>query len=814
MPAPASNATLDGLSIVREGMHSGINPRLLPKDQVAMAVNCTFRNGLPRTRPVWVKQTLHFPDETTQERASGLFQTASFYQGYGNNNSCLVAMIGGRLFRYDVGGGVVEVQEITPTGDQNDPTKETAWMWQAEDWLIVQNGQANPWFFDGSGVRRSAGEAGNELPPGCMGCYVQGRVWQVLPSAQQEPSQAYIAGDLVYSHGETGPWGGREAVLQTTELSLVPGGRPFSVPVSAGNITGMGSTAVMDTSLGQGSLLVHTLGSVFSVNVPFDREQWFTSGSPLVVVSLPNYGTMSHDAIASVNGDQWYRSLDGIRSYQIGRRDQGTWVSTPLSVEMDQVINLDTPQWMNRASGVLFNNRYLVTCAPFVTEGRGTTYRGVIALDFNNVSTLTTRSQPCYDGLWTGVFVKKLVKGFFNGRERCFAWGLACDGGLELWELLEDDHGYFDWDGSADVGVECFFETRSMGWGDNGNVLKRFQTVDLYLDRLAGNDEVSFEFKYRSDQDPIWNDWKTFELCAPIKSCPSGEGCQVPVQVREQYRTYLRLSDPADTPCKPNTGRSPRTGYEFQVLAWWKGFVQWNRMHCWATVLSDSVYNACLPGPSACQVVEGCDEPWFNYTVNGCGNVPPLPPTPGPTGDVPSIITEQGEPITVEDNTDKGIRTEDQLPVPGPTPTPQPPIPVGPPQPHVPPNVTKPTWPPPDPYPCPGQGYDLSPLQITDDTVSPPVAGYVGVPNVADPNQWMLDNTPDGQGADAIQRWANAVWLQFLSEGTPYSNARVVWYNLPTSGDGFMASAAFTSPQGILNTVTDLDWKLVVETCP
>src|SRR5690349_12289792 len=121
-------------------MHSGVQPRLLPKDQVAFAVNTTFRNGLPKTRPMWVKQRLIFPDDTTRDRAQGLFQVGSFYQGYGNSTSCLVAMIGGRLFRYDVGGAGVMVQEITPQSspgvyDLNDPTLEQGWMWQAEDFL-------------------------------------------------------------------------------------------------------------------------------------------------------------------------------------------------------------------------------------------------------------------------------------------------------------------------------------------------------------------------------------------------------------------------------------------------------------------------------------------------------------------------------------------------------------------------------------------------------------------------------------------------------------------------------------------------------
>jgi hypothetical protein len=861
-------------------MHSGVQPRLLPQDQVAFAINVTFRNGLPRTRPLYRRLALTFPDASTQANATqALFQDASFYQAFGGGDSCLVASIGGRLFRYLVGDGSNTVDDISvnktttviapgftipaigtnvtvpvtsttgfqpntriiiaganyivvsiidsshlevsnvdgiATGvvvagatviysDLNDATNPNAWMWQAEDFLIVQNGAADPLFFDGASTRRSLGQAGNELPAGCMGVYVQGRVWMVLAGTNQGPSNSYMAGDLVYTHGFTDGYDGRSAVLQTQELSLFSGGAPFSVPVSAGPITGMGTTAVMDTSLGQGSLVVMTHNSVFSVNVPLDRALWFQSQSPLVVVSLPNYGTTGQNALVTVNGDLWYRSIDGIRSYQVGRRDIGTWVNTPLSVEMERVLLRDTQQLLGNISGVLFNNRLLMGCAPFTIDGRGVACRGLIALDFNNVSTLTTRSQPCYDGLWTGVRILKIIKGTFNGVDRCFAFAIGCDNDIQLWELLRDEQGYFDWDGTQDVATESVIETRSMGWSDNGNKLKRLLCADLYLDRLAGNDDVTIMFKYRSDEDPFWNSWHEFQLCAPIHDCRTAD-CPTFQDVKEQYRTYVRLPDPSDTPCSPITRRSPRTGYEFQLYMWWKGFLQWNRVHTWSAEMSDSVVQGC-PTTEDCTLLKGCDEPWFGYSVDGCGQVPPIPPPtppgpPGPPGgsNVPSIITEGGTPI-VEEPGSPGIRTEDQLPVPPGSPPPNPP----PPAPNVP-----PVWPVPAPFPCVGDGFDLSPLQVVDFLQSPPLAGYVGVPNVADPTDYVNTNGAPG----CLQAWTDAVWANFLASGTPYSQARVVWYLLPTSGKGFFATAVFPNQSGGYIGAINLDYKLVVEWCP
>src|SRR4029078_2049542 len=143
-------------------MHTWVHPRLLPLDQLAFAINVTGRGGLPRTRPVWRKVALDYRDNDTQTHAPGaLFQGASFYQAYGSGENCLVASIGGRLFRYLVGSTRV-VQDISLAADLNDSLNPNGWMWRAEEFLIVQNGQAMPLFFDGAGVRRSGGAAKEE----------------------------------------------------------------------------------------------------------------------------------------------------------------------------------------------------------------------------------------------------------------------------------------------------------------------------------------------------------------------------------------------------------------------------------------------------------------------------------------------------------------------------------------------------------------------------------------------------------------------------------------------------------------------------
>lgn len=606
MAKPSDTAQLDGVSIVNKGMNSGVQPRLLPVGQVSFAINATFRGGLPKTRPCYRKVPLTYSDETTQTNATTkLWQKASFYQAVGSGENCLVSSIGGRIFRYLV-GSTNSVQDISIPNDLNNPINPDCWMWQGEDFLTVQNGEANPIFYDGASARRSKGYGGNELPPGCMGVYVQGRMWMALPNRT-----SFMAGDLVYSHGYNDGHNGRASVLKIQENSFLSGGGAFSVPVTAGKINSMSSVAIADTSLGQGPLQVLTQTSVFSVQVPYSREEWASTQFPLMTIGLPNYGALSQESVVTVNGDLWYRSFDGIRSYQIARRDFNTWVNCPQSVEVEKILNYDSQGLLNRASGVLFNNRLILTCSPYETE-RGVAHRGLIALDLNNISNLTSRSDPVYDGLWTGLNILQILKGTFNGQERCFAFALEENNAICLYELLEDDASYFDYDGQNDVEVESSIESRALGFNSNGNQLMYLLCGDLFIDKIAGSPEVAFDFKFRSDENPNWEDWHSFSVCAPIKNCEFTD-CKPFEPPQQQYRTYIRLPDPTSK-CSNQTKRLIRSGYEFQLRMAWTGYMQLNRFHMWAEARADSVVKSC-PTTESCELVTGCELPWFSYSI-------------------------------------------------------------------------------------------------------------------------------------------------------------------------------------------------------
>ena len=604
MASPAPNALLDKIDASTMGMHSGIPPHMLTANQLAFAVNVTNRGGHPKTRPNFRKLSLSYADETTQERATqAIFQGAAFYRGFSGKPNAIIASIGGRIFRYQVSGSNVQVQELTTT-DVNNPTLDQAWLFQGENYLVINDGKSEPWFWNGAALRRSAGPAGGELPASCMGVYVGGRFVVTLPDLN-----SYIAGDLVYTQGR-----GTDAILKTTENTSILGGASFAIPANAGPITSMFTVAIPDTSLGQGPLHIGTRLGVFSATLPLDATLWTSLQQPSQVNSLPNCpGPISFFGTTQVNADAWYRSTDGLRSFSVARRDFNTWVQTALSFELEAILPYDTQSLLGHSSLVRFDNRLIATCSPYRVSERGVAHRGLVALDFNNISSLTTRSQPAYDGLWTGMPILQLLVGDFAGVERCFAFALDGDGNITLYEILRDNDAWFDYDGSEDVLVESWIESNALFGRDElperiQGPLKKLITADMFLRKLAGEVEVTVQ--YRPDQYPFWVDWHSFEICAPASDC--SVDCLLIQNAQPQYATFQRLPMPAEN-CNPVTKQLFRNGYFFQFKIMWTGHLEVHKVLTWATPMPEIIPNC--PGNSECQILSGCGENYFSYSI-------------------------------------------------------------------------------------------------------------------------------------------------------------------------------------------------------
>lgn len=532
-------------------MNSGVTPNILPKNQCAFMVNVTTRGGFPRNRPAYDNIPLDFQGE--EEAQTWFAEHAISGQAYyrsSNGSSLLVFCCGGRFFSVQIDNGMGVVTDISPANDRNSQYLTKTWFCQAAQYLVAQNGFDAPFIFDGSVGRRS-NVLTNEIPTGRQMAFLNGRLFVVLPNGRE-----IAPGDLAYVSPTS--------VLEFTEIlrPAIEGGQPLQVPIENGMITALIATAQMDTNAGQGTLLACSGKSISSFNPIIQRSQW--PNITLQSIALVGNGFVNSD-LALVNGDVWGRSWDGWRSYIMARREFSQWGNRPQSREVQRIIERESSNLLANESFVYFDNRLLGCCTPVgVESGGGIYHKGIIALNFDNISSLTTISNPDYDGLWTGIQPYGLVTGQFEGYDRCFAFCRNTDGTNSLWEVTTK---YGNDDGESRI--QSFIETRSFTF-DVPAIWKSIDSMELWIDELVGT--VDFDLKYRPDQYPCWFDWVTHSECATDKDCSvfNELGCQEVQNYQPQYRPRLYFGEP-ESMCNDILGVKATRGYEFQMRIQWTG---------------------------------------------------------------------------------------------------------------------------------------------------------------------------------------------------------------------------------------------------
>lgn len=359
-----------------------------------------------------------------------------------------------------------------------------------------------------------------EMPPGRMGDYCQGRYWKSLTSGI-----SFIAGDIVGGPSGSPAYNYRDAVLKVSENDLLAGGGSFSVPSNLGQISFIKTTAQLDASLGQGSLMVGTPGGVFSCNAPTDRTTWSTMTTPIVSESLIGLGGLSQNSTIVVNGDLLFRATDGVRSLIMARRDFWSWGNTPISFEMSRVLDKDNPGGLPFGSGVQFDNRMLMTASP-VQGSLGVYNQAFVALNFDPISSLQGKANSVWDGMWTGINTLQVINGQFSGVQRSFAFTFnTATSSIEVYEILKT--------GNLDNGttpVTWSFETPytfKEAQGKEFYGLCSLEDGEFYVEDIQPGTSIHFRVQYRPDFSSCWYDWHEFDLCADPKNTTNVYGARL-----------------------------------------------------------------------------------------------------------------------------------------------------------------------------------------------------------------------------------------------------------------------------------------------
>jgi len=588
MPITDPTRVYDGQESVAGGMNGGVSPSLIAEDQCARLENATTRGGFVTTRPAfrdlehnyetafyydndgnWT--TFHTGQNSQTAFEDGVFQTAHYYSPPGQSEY-IMAAINGRLFKINPRPNhMLDITEIE-LGTRNSILFPIAYMAQADKYLVWQDGQAKCVIFDGVTARRAGSD---EVPVGTIMAYGMGRLVVVASNKRD-----IAFGDLYGSHpGDPG-----ESVLKFTETTFLAEGGSAAIAPSQGIVKGLSFTPQQDSSTGDGELLAFAERGVTSFFVSTPRDKW--KESAFQRITLLNVGLRGHRAIVSINGDVWFRADDGFRSYRQARAEQQGWAHIPMSTEVREYIDNDTEQWLDWGSTIRFENRMIGTCSPHPNQGK-LYHSGLLALDFDVLSSFGSASKPAWDGHWcryadeTAVDVKlkvtQLVSGMFHGEQRAFAFTIDENGKNHILELTVKDAE--DWDGM----IAGEMVTRSMtGPGlpnQPGSFLeKRLYGGDLWLDDIRSDVNVTVD--YRPDQHPNWSRWTELAEVSPVGSHQATTIAGVPT-TRNNFVPRKRLKKPITEPDCDFTGRAMDRGYEFQARVRWTGHtaIRKFRMH-------------------------------------------------------------------------------------------------------------------------------------------------------------------------------------------------------------------------------------------
>ena len=314
-------------------------------------------------------------------------------------------------------------------------------------------------------------------------------------------------------------------LLRFSETTYLSEGGSLQIPASMGKITGMIFLPVQDTGTGQGDLIVFCERGTASFAVSTPRDQWKSTVGFQRVLFL-DIGATSHTSLVTANGDIFFRSFDGLRTYRNARAELSSFGQVPLSAEMNSVLNYDTKAMLGEVSSIVFDNRLLFLAGPKIdnvgkpsgsTIRSPTTFSKIVALDFTTLSGVGGKRAAAYDGIWAGLDCVQLVSGIFENRPR--AWAFSLDYANSrinvLWEITENAE--FDLpQGAEPQKINSILETKAFSFGSPSEQ-KRIIRADFWLSDIEA--QVDATVYWRPDQYPCWKLWHSFSRCATLQTC-------------------------------------------------------------------------------------------------------------------------------------------------------------------------------------------------------------------------------------------------------------------------------------------------------
>lgn len=517
------------LSTVVGGADAGSAPELIGEQTVSTLRNVSIRGGRARSRPRFKKKLA---------LSSGKIQGATAFLDRG----LLMVSIDGKVFEVDpFSWSILEKTDSTNRGSANRPRHYYA---ETVGSLVIQDYQNTPLIYDGSEFRYAESD---EVPVGGPMEYSNGRL------------AVAVNGGRAVRLGDIRDGGIHQSELKFLETYSLNGGGDFAFP---SRVVALSSLPVIDTSTGQGSLIVGCRERTFSLKTQLTaRDLWADVGFQSEFLPV---GITGARAVAKANQDLYIRSGDGFRSMRSAVTDQGSPGLTPLSNEMGYRFDHDTDFLLEDAQVVLFDNRIFCTHSPIVYGNRSI----ALGLAVYNVDTLSksgTKSAPVWEGEWDGIQIAELVSGNFRGSKRMFIIGRDADGTNGVWEVYAETADPIDLTESP---VQELVTRTFVGNGIND--YKALRRGDIWLSEITGT--VNLKVFFRADKYPFWVKWDEFDVVA---NSPATTDRKYPV-----HRSPLTTRTPPDT-IDPKAEQILSQGFTFQVRLVWTGEARVDMLQVW-----------------------------------------------------------------------------------------------------------------------------------------------------------------------------------------------------------------------------------------
>jgi hypothetical protein len=329
----------------------------------------------------------------------------------------------------------------------------------------------------------------------------------VLESSTSRNPKAVLIPALLATNGRGGRIrravaGKFEDVFNFTETIYLAEGGGFNVSGTAGRVTGMFFLPVADSTSGRGDLVVLGNRGAVTLGVSNMRADW--KQIPFVRVLLTETGAVADKAFTISQGDVFFYSSEGLRSYRQARASEADGSVMPLDTQLFGVLG-PTKQSSSRLA--YFDNRLFFTASR--TSASSSDYRALGVLDFASSSSgLGRASNAAWDGLWfapgqdpgtNAAGVTTYFKDIHSTEKTLLA---VCSNGIFVLDTsLQGDRLTT---ATTITDVKWVLETRAIDF-KNPTVLKRLLRASVWVQDARGTNKHSF--LWRTENRPNWNTW-------------------------------------------------------------------------------------------------------------------------------------------------------------------------------------------------------------------------------------------------------------------------------------------------------------------